>query len=215
MTDVVRFNVEPPGARDRWSALFRPILVIPHAIIVGGPFIGFGGGAFRTGALGLLAITSAIIDWFAIVFTGRPIAGLQQFKRLYLCWRARVMAYACFLRDEYPPFGDGPYPASLELPDLPQVRDFKSVALRPLLLVPHLLVLFALLVVTLLVCIGSWFHIVFTGRLGVNLWRFTRDVMAYALRVEAYALLMTDRFPSFALSPSSDVEEPVLARQAS
>ena len=46
-TDAVRFHVEPPGARDRWSALFRPILVIPHAILVGGPFVGFGGGAFR------------------------------------------------------------------------------------------------------------------------------------------------------------------------
>ena len=57
------------------------------------------------------------------------------------------MAYACFLRDEYPPFGDGPYPAWLELPDEPETRDFKSVALRPLLLLPHLLVLFALLVV--------------------------------------------------------------------
>ena len=98
-------------------------------------------------------------------------------------------------------------------PTRPSVRDFKSVALRPLLLVPHLLVLFALLVVALLVCIGSWFVIVFTGHLGVNLWRFTRDVMAYALRVEAYALLMHDQFPSFALSP--DADEPVLARQAS
>jgi hypothetical protein len=213
MKDAVRFQVEPPGARDRWSALFRPVLIIPHAVLVGGPFIGFGGGALRTGALGLLAITSAIIDWFAILFTGRPIAGLQPFKRLYLGWRARVMAYACFLRDEYPPFGDGPYPASLELPDSPEIRDFKSVALRPLLLVPHLIVLFALLVVTLLVCIGSWFLIVFTGRLGANLWRFTRDVMAYALRVEAYALLIHDRFPSFALSP--DADEAVLARQAS
>jgi hypothetical protein len=38
-TDAVRFHVEPPGARDRWGALFRPILVIPHAILVGGPFV--------------------------------------------------------------------------------------------------------------------------------------------------------------------------------
>jgi hypothetical protein len=213
MTDTVRFHVEPPVARDRWSALFRPILVIPHAILVGGPFIGFGGGAYRTGALGLLAITSAILDWFAILFTGRAIAGLQPFKRLYLSWRARVMAYACFLRDEYPPFGDGPYPAWLELPDAPETRDFTSVALRPLLVLPHLIVLFGALVIALLVCIGSWFLIVFNGRLGVNLWRFTRDVMAYALRVEAYALLVHDRFPSFSLSEEAD--QAVLARQAS
>jgi len=210
MTDAVHFHVEPPGARDRWSALFRPILVIPHAVLVGGPFVGFGGGAYRTGALGLLAITSAIFDWFAILFTGHPLGGLQPYKRLYLSWRARVMAYACFLRDEYPPFGEGPYPARVELPDEPERRDFKSVALRPLLLIPHLVVLFGLLIVAFLVSIGSWFSIVFKGGMGENLWRFTRDVMAYALRVEAYALLIHDQFPSFSLS---EAEEPVLAGQ--
>jgi len=210
MTDVVRFHVEPPGVRDRWSALFRPLLVIPHAILVGGPFVGFGGGAYRTGALGLLAITCAIFDWFAILFTGHPIGGLQQYKRLYLSWRARVMAYACFLRDEYPPFGEGPYPAQVELPDEPEQRDFKAVALRPLLLIPHLVVLCGLLLVAFLVCIGSWFSIVFKGGMGENLWRFTRDVMAYALRVEAYALLIHDQFPSFSLA---EADEPVLAGQ--
>jgi hypothetical protein len=212
MKDAVRFHVEPPGPRDRLGALFRPILVIPHAIIVGGPFVGFGGGAYRTGALGLLAVTSAMLDWFAILFTGRPIEGLQSPKRLYLGWRARVMAYACFLRDEYPPFGEGEYPAWLELPEAPAVRDVPSVILRPLLLVPHLIVLFALLVVALFVCIVSWASIVFTGRLGEPWWRFTRDVMAYALRVEAYALLMHDRFPSFSLA--ADAGEPAFARQS-
>jgi hypothetical protein len=204
MTDAVRYHVELPGARDRWSVLFRPILIIPHAILVGGPFVGLGGGAYRTGALGLLAMTSAFFDWVSILFTGHPVTGLQPFKRLYLSWRARVMAYACFLRDEYPPFGEGPYPAWLELPDEPETRDFKAVLLRPLLLLPHLIVLFCLLVVQLLVCIGAWFAIVFKGRMGENLWRFSRDVMAYALRVEAYALLIHDRFPSFALSVEAD-----------
>ena len=87
------------------------------------------------------------------------------------------------------------------------------MALRPLLVLPHLILLFGALVLALLVCIGSWFLIVFTGRLGVNLWRFTRDVMAYALRVEAYALLVHDRFPSFSLSAEPDAA--VFARQAS
>jgi hypothetical protein len=212
MNDAVRFHVDPPGARDHWSVLFRPILVIPHAILVGGPFIGLGGGAYRTGALGLLAMTCALFDWVAILFTGRSIAGLREFKRLYLRWRARVMAYACFLRDEYPPFGDGPYPVWLELPDEPEQRDFKSVALRPLLVLPHLVVLFCWLVLALLACIGAWFAILFKGEMGENLWRFTRDVMGYALRVEAYALLIHDKFPSFSLV--TEATEPALAVQS-
>jgi hypothetical protein len=208
--DPVRFHVEPPGAaRDRGSALFRPILVVPHAILVGGPLLGFGGLVLRTGALGLLAVTSAFFDWIAILFTRRPLAGLQEFKRVYLRWRARVSAYACFLRDEYPPFGDGPYAASLELPDEPGERDLKSVALRPLLLVPHLVVLFALTIVAAFVWLASWVMIVAAGRLNEHLWRFSRDVSAYALRVQAYGLLLHDRFPSFAIFSTADELVPV------
>jgi hypothetical protein len=210
MTEPVCFNVDPPGARDRWGTLLRPILVIPHAILVGGPLLGVRGG-HGTGALGLLAITAALFDWVAIMFTGRPVAGLQQFKRLYLRWRARVLAYACLLRDEYPPFGDAPYPASLDLPDDPATRDFASVALRPFLVVPHLLLLFVLLIGDVFVCLTSWLLIVFTGRLNDSLWRFSRDVLAYALRVEAYALLIHDAFPAFAVF--SEAAKPALTEQ--
>jgi hypothetical protein len=211
MTDQVRFHVElPDGARNRWTALFRPILTIPHALLVGGPFVAVGTGAYRMGALGFLAMTSAILDWFAILFTGHPVRGLQSFKRLYLGWRARVLAYGCFLRDEYPPFGDGPYPATLDLPDEPAARDPWAVGLRLLLLVPHLIVLFALMVAALVVWLVSWIWIVATGRLAHSLWRFNRDVMGYALRVEAYALLIHDRFPSFdVFSPAA--EQPAVA----
>jgi len=214
MTDVVHFRVEQPPdhERSRWTALFRPILIVPHVLLVGGPFFGFGGGLYSigaNGALGFLAVTSAILDWFAILFTGHPLGGLQPFKRLYMGWRARVIAYGCFLRDEYPPFGDEPYPATLELPDEPATREPWTVGLRLFLLVPHLLVVFALLIAALFVWLISWVWIVATGRLADNLWRFNRDVMGYALRVEAYALLIHDRFPSFDVF--SPAKEPALA----
>jgi hypothetical protein len=53
----------------------------------------------------------------------------------------------------------------------------------------------------------------FTRRLNDGLWRFTRDVMSYALRVEAYALRMHDQFPSFGLT--GEAEEPALGRSPS
>ena len=199
MSDLVHFRVEEPPDHDRnrWTALLRPILVVPHLLLVGGPFVGLGAGIYRTGALGFLATTCAVIDWFAILFTGRPVAGLQPFKRLYLGWRARVLAYGCFLRDEYPPFGDGPYPATLDLPDEPAQREPWAVALRLFLLVPHLIVVFALMIAAAFVWLTSWVWVVVAARLAAPLWRFNRDVMGYALRVEAYALLIHDRFPSF------------------
>jgi hypothetical protein len=202
---------EPTEPRDRVAALLRPILIIPHALLVGGPFLPGGSrGVPRAGALNLVAVTIAFLDWFAIVFTGRPIAGLQDLKRLYLRWRARVLAYGVFLRDEYPPFGEGPYPASLELPDEPAARDRLAVGLRLFLLVPHLIVLIALMLAGFATAVVSWLMLAVTGRLAHGLWRFNRDVIAYLLRIEAYGLLVHDEYPPFAL----DVGEPVAARHA-
>jgi hypothetical protein len=192
----------------------RPILIIPHAILVGGPFVGLGGGGYRSGVLGLFAFTIAFFDWIAILFTGRPIAGLQEFKRLYLRWRARMVAYGCFLRDEYPPFGEGEYPASLALPDDPEVRNFTSVLLRPLILIPHLVVALVLLVAEVFVCIYAWLQIAVTSRMSDSVWRFSRDVMAYVLRVEAYALLIHDQFPSFAVFSQTRAATPAVTHQA-
>jgi hypothetical protein len=214
MTDLVHFHVDyPAGERDRWKTVFRPVLAIPHAIFVGGPLVGFGARAWNAGVLGMLALTCAFVDWFAIVFTGKSIAGLQNLKRFYMGWRARFLSYACFLRDEYPPFGDGPYPASVELPDAPDHRDVKTVVLRIFLLFPHIVVLACLLLAQLVVSIIAWFSIAFTRRLSGSLWRFSRDVTSYVLRVEAYALLIHDQFPSFSLSAEPRTE-PVFAGDA-
>jgi hypothetical protein len=204
MSHPVRLLVEPPAEpRNRLTALLRPILVIPHALLVGGPFVGLGGGCYRIGALGAVALLAALLDWFAVLFTGRPIAGLQPFKLLYLRWRTHVLAYSAFLRDEYPPFGDAAYPATLVLPEPALQRDRALVLLRPLTVIPHLVVLFFLLVAWAIAALISWAYLVVTARLPPALWRFGRDVMAYALKVEAFALLVHDEFPPFVFTEES------------
>jgi hypothetical protein len=197
----VHFRVEmPTGPRNRLTAFFRPILAIPHLLLVGGPALGLLGGGYRTGALGALAILIALIDWFAILFTGSPIRSLEPLKRLYLGWRAHVLAYASFLRDEYPPFGEGPYPAELELPATPETRDRADMLLRPLMLIPHLIVLALLLLLWMVVAVVSWLWLSIAGDLPASLWRFNRDVLAYSLRIETYALLIQDVFTPFSLT---------------
>ena len=57
----------------------------------------------------------AFIAWFAILFTGEYPPGLWNLAAFYLRWRVRALAYTSLLRDEYPPFGDGEYPASVVL----------------------------------------------------------------------------------------------------
>ena len=107
----VSFEVERQTTeRNRLTTAFRFILAIPHVLIVGSPgSVGLGANS-GTGAFGALVSVTAMISWFAILFTGRYPRGLWDVARTYMGWRANVMAYAALLRDEYPPFGEGAYP---------------------------------------------------------------------------------------------------------
>lgn len=76
--------------RNRWTVGFRLILVIPQVIVV--MFL-------------LLAwLVTAVIGWFAVLFTRRYPDGLWRFGEGVMRWTLRVEAYLLLLRDEYPPF---------------------------------------------------------------------------------------------------------------
>jgi hypothetical protein len=196
----VNYRVDPPeGARNRLTVAFRFILAIPHILLVGGPGVGIGGSGSRTGVLGAVAGVCAFINWFAIVFTGRAIKGLLDLSRFYLRWRANALAYEALLRDEYPPFGDGEYPVSADLPFVEEGRNRWTVGFRLILIIPHVIVLFFLLIAWFVTALIGWFAVLFTGRYPEGLWRFGEGVMRWALRVEAYLLLMHDEYPPFSL----------------
>jgi hypothetical protein len=207
--DIVLPHADAP--RNRLTVGFRPILAIPHLLIVGAPIalaMGWGwrsepGGTHEWsaggGVLGAVAAVTAMISWFAILFTGHHPEGLHSLAAYYLRWRVRATAYMALLRDEYPPFGDGPYPASLVLnpPDVP--RDKVSVGFRLILLLPHLIALCFLSIGWGFTTIIAWFAILFTGRYPEALERFAVGVMRWNIRVDAYGLLLHDTYPPFRL----------------
>ena len=207
----VRLHVVPLLVdRDRLTTAFRCILAIPHLLLVGGPValalvwssrpdadlrVGWGTG----GALGAVAFVCAIIAWFAIVFTGAAPDGLARLERFYLRWRVRATAYIALLRDEYPPFGEDPYPAELELVTVLEPRDRLGVAFRPILVIPHLIAVWALGLAWGITTVVAWFAILFTGRYPRPLYDFGLGVFRWTTRVEAYLLLLTDVYPPFTL----------------
>jgi Domain of unknown function (DUF4389) len=191
----VTIALEPAlEGRKRLTTAFRIILAIPHQILVGTSNFG------SNGLLGSVASICAVISWFAIVFTGKEPRGLWDLRIFYLRWRLRAQAYVFLLRDEYPPFGDGEYPAVLTLEWPGEPRNRVSVGLRIFYLIPHVFVLFFLVVAALFCVLINWFAILFTGRLPEGLGTFVRNVLRWATRVEAYGLLMRDEFPPFSLS---------------
>jgi hypothetical protein len=196
----VSYEVEPQtGERNRLTVAFRFILAIPHMLLVGGPGFGIGVGSDRTGVLGTVAGVGAIINWFIIVFKGRANEGLLSLQQYYLRWRARALAYEALLRDEYPPFGDGDYPVSAEFPAVVEDRNRWTVGFRFLLVIPQAIVLFFILIAWMVTAIIGWFAVLFTKRYPDGLWQFGLGVMRWALRVEAYMLLLRDEYPPFSL----------------
>lgn len=193
----ILFEVEPlDGPRNRLTVAFRIILAIPHLLLVGGP--GFGS-SDRSNVLGMVAFIAAVINWFAILFTKKPIEGLMNLQVYYLRWRANVLAYAGLLRDEYPPFGEGTYPVRTEFPRLMENRDRWSVFLRPFLLIPHVIVLFVMYFAWFVTAVIGWFAVLFAGSYPASFWKFGEGVFRWSLRVEAYAALLHDSFPPFSL----------------
>ena len=197
--------------RSRLTVAFRPVLALPHILLVGGPVAfatsmwwrvdhetRFDAGA-GVGALGAVACVIAIIAWFAIVFAGRYPDGLWKLAAYYLRWRVRAVAYVMLLRDEYPPFGDESYPAALMLSAPARPRDRLTVAFRPILAIPHFILLWFLGIVSGVTTLIAWVMILITGNYPSVLYQFAVGVLRWTTRVEAYVLLLRDEYPPFSL----------------
>jgi hypothetical protein len=198
----VSFDVEPHLTnRNRATAAFRLVLGIPHIIVIGGlSGVGFGFGGIRdAGALATAAFTMAFISWFAIVFASTHPRGLWDFAAYYLRWWVRASAYLALLLDEYPPFGDGDYPATVGVSYPEGARNRLSVALRLIYAIPHGVVLFFVNFAWFVTTVVAWFAIVFSGKYPKSLYGFGVGAMRWNVRVQAYVLLLRDEYPPFSL----------------
>ena len=183
----IQFSVDyPDRSLSRFSSFFRPIAVIPIAIVIG--------------------ILESIL-------VGPPLLMIlfrQKYPRWWFDWNVehlrfenRVAAYLLLLRDEYPST-DEEQSVHLEVPypDVPQDLNRWLPLIKWFLAIPHFIVLFVLWIIDLMLLIIAWFAILFTARYPRALFNYVEGVMRWGARVTAYAFLMTtDRYPPFRLSP--------------
>ena len=210
----VSFEVEPAyEGRRRLSGGLRLLFALPHLVFTGGPsllglvvaplliFIGLAPLTvpLTIGAFGVITALATIASWFAILILGRQPRDLREFAIFFLNWRTKSIAYATLLRDEFPSFGFGDYPATLTLPPPLARRDRLSVFLRLPLLFPHIAGLVILSAGLTVVSVFAWITVVLFGRYPRPLYAFSASVVRYSLRVEAYLLLIHDDHPPFRL----------------
>lgn len=76
-----------------------------------------------------------------------------------------------------------------------------TVLLRLLLVIPQLIVLWALSIAAFVVVVCGWFGALVLGRLPAWCGEFLRGYFGYTVRVYGYAMLLVDDYPPFAWTP--------------
>lgn len=191
-------NVAPYAARleidypdrdlDRFSTLLRLLYVLPIAIVIGLLSSATAGGILFAPTMLMILFRQKYPRWW-FDFN-------LQLSRFFM----RVGAYATMMSDEYPSTTDEQYVhLDLDYPDATQLNRWAPLY-KWFLAIPHYIMLAVLALAALFSLIVAWFVILFTGRYPAGIFEFVSGVMRWALRVEAYAvLLITDEYPPFSL----------------
>jgi len=177
----------------RWRPLAQWLLAIPQLAIAS--------------ALRSLRGVLILISLFTVLFTERiprPVFDMIATSYRYE-WRA--ISYALFMHEDYPPFDfepsaadDGAEPHTALSITYPERLDRWAPLYKWVLAIPHYLVLAALFLGALVAFLGGFFAVLITSEYPQSIRDFLVGVYRYALRVEAYAGLLTDTYPPFRLA---------------
>jgi hypothetical protein len=99
--------------------------------------------------------------------------------------------------------GSSSYPVSVSA-ELQQSYTRFLPLVKWLLLLPHYFALFFLAIGAAVVAFIALFAVLFTGSYPRGMWDFMVGFYRWTLRVTAYLLLMTDRYPPFSLGETPD-----------
>lgn len=95
------------------------------------------------------------------------------------------------------------YPVGVDGDLLPEYARFMPL-IKWLLLIPQYIVLFFLLIGAAFVAFISFFAVLFTAKYPEGMWNFMVGVQRWLLRVTAYQMLITDKYPPFTLEETPD-----------
>jgi len=187
-TYPARLNVDYAGTnRNRLTTLFRVITVIPILTVLA---------AIANGATSVFFLPVMLM----ILFRQKYPRWWFDFNLQYQRFSTRVIVYMSLLTDDYPST-DEEQGVHLEIdyPDASQLNRWMPLV-KWILAIPHYVALFVLLIIAAILIVIGWFVILLTGSFPRGFHNFVVGVNRWALRVMAYAfLLTTDEYPPFSL----------------
>jgi hypothetical protein len=182
----ITYDQTPPEERNRLTAFFRLIMVIPHMLVA---------------LVGAIAVIIAVLAaWVAIVFTGRYPQGLYDFLSGACRWATRLNGYLFLVTDEFPPFdlGEHPeYPVRVGIGPPKESYSRVKAFFRIFLVIPVAIVAYVMQLWMEAVGLVLWLSAVFVGRTSPALTEAQRIPLAYYTRANAFYWLLTEDFPPF------------------
>ncbi|MEJ2601374.1 MAG: DUF4389 domain-containing protein [Anaerolineales bacterium] len=211
---AARLEIDYPQKLDRLTTFFRIIWIIPIAIILGlisgagetvtnTIYLNEAGEVLKTtretvgGLVSGLSTATALM----IIFRQRYPRWWFDFSREVARFGYRVGAYLFLLTDRYPStVEEQSVHLEIDYPDVKNDLNRWMPLVKWLLAIPHYIVLFFLGIAAFFAVIFAWFAILVTGQYPRAIFEFIVGVGRWALRVDAYAvLLVTDSYPPFSL----------------
>jgi hypothetical protein len=182
---AARLEIDYPDRLNRLTTFFRPILIIPIAIV-----------------LSLLSTGLWFATLLMIVFRVKYPRWWFDFARELARLNTRVRAYAALLTDAYPSTTkDQAVHVNIDYPDAQKDLNRWLPLVKWILAIPHYVILAILWIFALFAILVAWFAILITGRYPKGLFNYVVGVFRWTLRVSAYMyLLVTDKYPPFSMN---------------
>jgi hypothetical protein len=180
--DPIDLHVDDDLRRSRLTTFFRLPLAIPH---------------FAWLALwSVAAFFALIVNWFVLLFRGRPSARIHRFIARLVRYQTHVYAFAQLFANPFPGFTGRPgsYPIDVELPG-PERQSRLVTGFRLILALPAFLISGAIGGVAFLAAVYTWFYALARGRAPRGLRNLGAFSLRYTAQTAGYAGLLTDRYP--------------------
>jgi Domain of unknown function (DUF4389) len=192
----IQYEADLNATPNRWTTFFRIILAIPWLIVAYVYLIA--------------ALFTHLFAWVAIVILGRYPQWLYKFNSGVVRYLVRFYAWAYLQTDVWPPFGiaeDESYPIRVKIAPAAERQSRLKAFFRIILVLPMLIVSYAINYIHLGAAIVAWLAIVFRGYLPEGINSVLTFVNSFYARVFGYYALLTDDYPPIGLekaNPSGD-----------
>ncbi len=187
----IAYEADFNPAPNRVTTFFRIILIIPWLIVA---YVYL-----------LAAFFTYIFAWLSVVILGRYPLWLYDFNSGVVRYLVRFYAFAYLQTDEFPLFGlgdDPAYPIRVNIAPASSQQSRLKAFSRPILVLPMLLVSYAVNYVHIGATIIAWLTIVFRGYLPKAINATLTFVNGFYARVFGYGAILTDDYPPIGLEAS-------------